>query len=161
MIRYLVYNVIKDKEAKQREEMKMMRKAYEKAIKAGKTKETYEEFANRVEYNARQFIGTDGGTMEEYIERQTEYYDKVISRQEEAEVYKEEARQALRQADRKEMVEIIANVANEKNPAKVLAYKEARKEIIDQVNSRRGAFGAFEIGLTGPVYDDDENPSYF
>ena len=139
----------------------LMRKAYEKAIEAGKTKETYEEFASRVEWNARQFIGTDGGTIEGYIERQTAYYEKIIARQEEAEVYKEEAYQTLRKADRKEMVEIIANVANEKNAAKFHAYKEARKEMIEQFDSRQRAVEVVEIGLTGPVYDDDENPSYF
>lgn len=138
--------------------MTKMRKLYEKAIAAKATVETYEEFSSRVEWNARQFIGTDGGTMEEYIERQIKYYDKVISRQEEAKAYKEDARKM----DRKEMVKAMRAAAMEKNAAKVLAYqevlKEARKE--NEMNDQP-ASSATEIGLTGPVYDDDEKPSYF
>ena len=168
MIRYLVYNVFKEvgkgptKQNKQKGEIKMtnlMKKLYETAVKAGKTNETYEEFAERVDWNGRQFIGTDGGTMEEYVERQIAYYDKVISRQEEAKAYEEEAMKDLRQAEtKKKMLEIIAKVAKEKNAAKFHAYKEASKEMIGR---RQRAVEVVQIGLTGPVYDDDENPSYF
>ena len=126
----------------------------------GALKMAWEEFKNNYSHAAR----FENATFEEYVKKNKEIIESIAAIKEEAKTFEQEAAEVFAELDpAKFMVIADANKILRKastTPARQEAYLKAFKEFKRKINAAQ-TVKPVAPGITGPIYDNDEKPTYF